>query len=244
MMLEAFERLKKPIAIVSAGVLGYAIVHSLIVSTHVAADARARMAVLAAAAPDTIVAVPPLREPSSRWFVGDDFTADSLRHHVAHMYKLTAVDLTGRSLIPYQFAIRTDGAHAVKRFVPLNQCEARRTFAEEWKRPGITSAELAIVTRTPIFDRPLASSRWRGGTLIAPRASVVNQLGTRYLTIHRGGLEGPLDVTLLGPGKTLKLVAEGERYPYKPWQDGTYWAVVCVREDCYLADTIRHKNIQ
>ena len=90
---------------------------------------------------------------------------------------------------------------------------------------------------------PIASSRWRAGKLYAPRASVENELGTRYLTIHRGGLEGPLEVTLIGPGKTLELAPEGERFPYKPWGPGTYWAVVCAGEDCYLADTIRHKNV-
>lgn len=245
MMLESFARLRRPIAIASALVVAYAIVHSLVISTRVASDMRARMALLAAAKPDTVVAVPPLREPPSRWFVGDDFTADSLRHHVAHRYHLTAIDLTGRNIIPYQFAIKLDGTRTVDRFVPLNQCEARRAFAEEYQRPGVTAAELAIVTRSPIFDRPLVSSRWQAGTLIAPRASVVNQLGTRYLSILRGGLEGPLDVTLIGPGRTLPLTADGDgRYPYKPWKNGTYWVVVCVREDCYLADTVRHKNIE
>lgn len=245
-ILESFDRLRKPIAIAAAGVLAYAVVHSIVISSRVAADARMRMALLAAASPDAIVAVPPLREPASRWFVGDDFWSDALRHQVAHYYGLAAIDLAGRPLIPYQFAIRYEdagGAHAVKRFVPLNQCEARRAFGEELARPGVTSAELAIVARAPVFAQPLASSRWRGGKLVAPRASVENELGTRYLSIDRGGLEGGLEVTLIGPGKTLKLPAEGARFPYKPWQPGTYWVVVCAGGDCYLADTIRHKHV-
>jgi hypothetical protein len=107
------------------------------------------------------------------------------------------------------------------------------------------SAELAIVPRETVFDgKPLVSSRWRDGKLVAPSASVVNELKTRYLTIHRGGLEGPFEVTLIGPGKTIQLVESGGRYAYMPWQNGSYWAIVCgPPDDCYLASTIRHTGL-
>ena len=155
---------------------GFAVVRSLVISTRVAADADYRMAKLEAAQPDTVVTVPILREPPSRRFVGDDLMSDAMRHQVARVFKLTAIDLEGMSMIPYQFAIRYDG-QTRKGFVPLNQCEARQLFGEELKaHPGISTAEaLAVVPREPVLDgKPIVSSRWRAGKLIAPRASVVN----------------------------------------------------------------------
>lgn len=247
-------RLRTAIAIAALGACGFGAARSIAIAAQVAAETSRREATLAAAAPGTIVAVPPLSAPPSRWFVGDDLTSDSLRHHVAQIYGLAAIDLEGRASIPYQFAIRyelaQDGTHAVKRFIPLNQCEARRAFDGELAalqaRHGraLAAAELAIVPRAPVLGgTPLASSRWRGGRLIAPRAMVVNELGTRYLTIERGGLEGPLDVTLVGPDRVLHLTEEAGRFPYKPWGPGTYWVIACTGGECYLADTIRHKNV-
>ena len=257
-LLEAFAaerpRLRLAITLVAVGAFGFGLARSITIAARVSSEDAARRAQLAAAQPNSIVTVPPLGAPPSRWFVGDDLTSDSLRHHVAQIYRLSAIDLEGRTSIPYQFAIRYelagDGTRTVKRFLPLNQCEARRAFDGEVATlrtqhgTNLTTAELSIVPRSPVLDsKSLASSRWRAGKSIAPRASVTNELGTRLLAIDRGGLEGTLDVTLVGPGRTLHLTEEDGRYPYKPWTPGTYWVVVCAGDDCYLADTIRHKNV-
>jgi hypothetical protein len=161
-----------------------------------------------------------------------------------------AIDVAGRRAIPYQFAIRYDagtGVHTVDRFISLNQCEARRTFGEEVaalrSRHGsaLASAELAIVPRQPVLDgTPIASSRWRDGHMIEPNAKVVREHGTRYVTIDPGGLSVPFEVTLVGPGRVVKLAAhEDGRFPYQPWANGTYWAIVC-STDCYLASVFTH----
>lgn len=246
-------RLRTAITLVTVGALGFGLARSLAVGAHVAADDTTRRARLAAAERGSIVKVQPHREPRSQWFVGDDFTMDSLRHHVAQMYGVHAIDVAGRLAIPYQFAIRYDagtGARAVDRFISLNQCEARRTFGDEVTAlrgrigASLVSAELAIVPREPVFDgKPLASSRWRDGRLVAPNASVVNEMGTRYITVDRGGLEGAFELTLVGPGRVLKLGEEAGRFPYKPWVNGTYWAIVCAGADCYLASTIHHRGL-
>jgi hypothetical protein len=244
-------RLRLAITIVAAGALGFAVVRSLVITAHVATDDAARHAQLAAAKPGSIVEVRPLRESRSQWFVGDDFAMDSLRHYVAQIHHVNAIDVAGRRAIPFQFAIRYDagtGARTVDRFISLNQCEARHTFREQVdalrSRLGssLASAELAIVPREPVLDgKPIASSRWRDGHLVAPSATVVREMGNRYLTVDRGGLTGPLDLTLVGPGRVLKLTADkNDRYPYTPWSNGTYWAIVCAGEDCYLASVFNH----
>jgi cell division protein FtsW (lipid II flippase) len=244
-------RLRLAITIVAVGAFGFALVRSLTVGAHVAADDAARRALLAAAKPGSIVEVPPFREPRSRWFVGDDFVMDSLRHQVAQMVHVQAIDVAGRRAIPYQFAIRYDagtGVHTVDRFISLNQCEARRTFGEEVaalrSRHGsaLASAELAIVPRQPVLDgTPIASSRWRDGHMIEPNAKVVREHGTRYVTVDPGGLSVPFEVTLVGPGRVVKLAADEDgRFPYQPWANGAYWAIACVGTDCYLASVFTH----
>jgi hypothetical protein len=242
-------RLRAAITLVAVGAIGFALARTVTTTARSAADLDARHATIAAAKPGTVVEVPPLREKASRWFLGDDFDQDSLRHRIAVQHQLTAIDLAGRGMIPYQFAIRYDagdGPKPLERFVSLNQCEARKAFGSELKglraRHPNLSAELVIVPREPVFDKPLVSSRWRDGKLVAPSASVVNELRTRYLTIHRGGLEDPFEVTLIGPGKTIKLVEAEGRYAYKPWQNGSYWVIVCA-DVCYLASTIRHTGL-
>lgn len=243
--------LRGAITLVAIGATGFALARTLAITTRARNDLAERHALVEAGKPGTIVTVPPLRERASRWFLGDDFEQDSLRHRIATQHHLTAIDLAGRSAIPYQFAIRYDagdGTHGVDRWISLNQCEARRVFSHE-VLPALradhgdaVTAELAILPREPI-GRTVVSSRYRNGKLIAPSVTVTNRGGTRYLSLDRGGLEGPLVVTLIGPGKELVLAEQDGSYPYKPWQNGAYWAVVCAGDDCYLASAIRHTGL-
>lgn len=239
--------LRMAIAFAAGAVIVFAMYRTIDTAIRVDIDVTTRHASLRAAPRGLTASVSPFRERASRWFIGDDFTDDRRRHAVAQEYGLAAIEVEGLRSIPFQYAIRYDG-HDLPRRVPLNQCEARRAFSEELAAlraklgPALTYVELAIVTETPPVPN-LASSRWRNGMLVAPQATVTSELGKRWIAIDRGGLDGPLEVTLAGPSRVERLPEDRGRFPYEPWARGTYWIIVCAGVDCYLAETVRHEDI-
>jgi hypothetical protein len=237
----------------------YAAVRTVPVYREAGAKSDARMAMLAAARPGSVVVADAFGQvEESWWFIGDDFRDWRKRDAIASYLGLERVafirpdldaplGVAGVRLVPLVDGREDPGFDlAIKDGFDLEgmRTSARDAITRLTRTHGLTRFELrAAVPNIEAMGLPrdrLIIARWESGTLTAHVGKVIRSGRSTARTVVLPDAELGLELYVAAvTGGSEPAQRLGPDFTYTPWRRGTYWILACDATECWVVAATR-----
>jgi hypothetical protein len=225
----------------------YAAARTIPLYGRVAEQGRARLAMLEASKPGSVVTAEAFEQvDDSWWFLGDDFRDIKKRHMVIDYFDLKglvfrAFDATSPLGVSDVRIVPDAGQGCLERFEldgyrPLDLATIHRATLDAINKLDTPVAHLTLAIEfageRPVLPRPhLLLSKWTPERFEHYAGAIRRESRTsRIVDVPKELADAELYVFHIA-GKLVRLDAS---HRFTPWGNGIYWALACRGDDCFV----------